>query len=163
MTFALPKPNASKFAKIKFLEYRPAALLALSIGLLLAVAQASAPLEAPTLDDGTYLFGENSEVDQPGTTYMVAKVSDGRIIGGFYQPHSSFDCFYGTIAHDEMALTVINSYEQTEHTLAMALESRTAIASQREAVSQWVPIGFHSFAELSAPAENVLKTCRTDL
>lgn len=123
-------------------------------------------LEAPTavnLADGVYLFGESSEADQIGATYMVTEVADGNVIGGFYRPHSSFDCFYGTVEGNAMALTVIDSYERTEHAFSVALESREPIATQTGAVSSLVPEGFQVLPELSETAAAVLQTCRSDL
>jgi hypothetical protein len=168
MTFALPQPNAVQFFQSKLRNCRPLAMLAMGLGLMLAATPlmtgtvaASEIFEDARLSDGIYLFGESPTVDQIGTTYMVAEVSEGKVIGGFYQPHSSFDCFYGEIAGNDIALTVIDSYEQSEHALAMTLESREAVATQSGAVGEWVPSGFHAVTAQSPIATDVLQTCRT--
>jgi hypothetical protein len=147
------------------------AILAVGLGLVLAATPlmttavvASEILDSPRLGDGVYLFRESPVPDQVRTTYMVAEVSEGNLIGGFYQPHSSFDCFYGEVVGEDIALTVIDSYEKTEHALAMTLESSESIASQAGGGGgRWVPSGFHAVTQLSTIAENVLQTCRNNL
>lgn len=111
------------------------------------------------LTDGIYVFGESPEAGQLGTTYMVMAVEAGQIVGGFYQPSSSFDCFHGEVAQQELALTVIDSYNQTEHPFALALESNTAVAAPEALADEWVPSGFHAIAELSDTDHHVLQVC----
>lgn len=144
--------------------WRPLAIAALGCSLIAsAVGLAANPVAASEprekLTDGVYVFGESPTAGQIGTTYMVMQVDDNRVSGGFYQPSSSFDCFYGEIADSEMALTVVDSYAQTEHPFALALESQTSVASQTAIAGEWVPSGFHPIADVSTTDREVLQTC----
>ena len=47
------------------------------------------------LKDGVYLYGESSQPEQIGQSYMVFEVKQGQVTGAFYMPRSSFDCFTG--------------------------------------------------------------------
>lgn len=111
------------------------------------------------LTEGVYAFGESPTPGQPGTTYMVLRVEADQVTGGFYQPASSFDCFYGEITDAEMALTVIDSYAQTEHPFVVALENQTTVASQDAIAGEWIPSGFHALPDLSDTDRQVLETC----
>lgn len=150
---------------------RPLLFLALSLGVLLGalpfaptVAMASSPeiSTSARLGDGTYVFGESPEVGQFGVTYMVFRVQSQQIIGAFYQPSSSFDCFHGEIAGNELALTVVDSYSQTPHPYALALDTSSQAASQDGTAGAFVPRGFHPIAELSDVDQNILATCQTN-
>lgn len=145
---------------------RPLSLVALLFGVFLGLA----PL-APTtalasevtgepLADGVYAFGDHPEANQIGSTYLVMAVNNGDVVGGFYQPASSFDCFNGQIVGQTLDLTVVNSYEQTEHPFSLAMEANDAVASQAGGATQWVPAGFHALAELSETDHTVLQVCQ---
>ncbi|MEM1278629.1 MAG: hypothetical protein AAF827_16100 [Cyanobacteria bacterium P01_D01_bin.6] len=143
---------------------RPLAIAALGTSLLVSTLTAAAPPAAANtpqnaLPDGVYALGESPTAGQLGTTYMVIEVSADTITGGFYQPASSFDCFYGEVAGNEMALTVIDSYAQTEHPFALALGEPAAVASQNTVDSQWIPNGFYLLPELSTTDYEVLQVC----
>ncbi|WP_204139587.1 hypothetical protein [Halomicronema sp. CCY15110] len=132
----------------------------LIVGSLMATMGTAIANPAPApLADGVYVFGESPTAHQPGTTYMVMQVSGHDINGGFYQPASSFDCFYGETNSTNMTLTVIDSYAQTKHPLAMTLETATTVASENATASQWVPTGFHRLADVTATDRQVLQTC----
>lgn len=158
--FVKPASHPTKAASFR----RPLALTALSCSLVigsLALATESAianPTPSP-LADGIYVFGESSTPAQIGTTYMVMQISHQEINGGFYQPASSFDCFHGEASGSEIALTVTDSYAQTEHPFAMTLENATTVASANAAASQWVPTGFYRLADLTETDQEVLQIC----
>lgn len=160
MSFASPysQPRSPRFSS--WLR-RPFAIAALGVSLLAGAMAPAVAIDEPQahLTDGVYVFGESAEAGQLGTTYMVMSVAAGQITGGFYQPSSSFDCFRGEVADNELALTVIDSYAQTEHPLVMALESTTAIASSNAAAGEWVPSGFQAIADLSDTDRHVLQVC----
>lgn len=170
MTHALSYQAASPFNILRlFLQAaakRPLSLVALVLGLFLGLAPlattaalASAVTGEP-LADGVYAFGDRPEADQIGATYMVMAVNNGDVVGGFYQPASSFDCFSGQIAGQTLDLTVVNSYEQTEHPFSLAMEANDPVASQAGGVTQWVPTGFHALTELSDTDRTVLQVCQ---
>lgn len=119
---------------------------------------------ADVIADGVYLYGQAPERDQIGAAYMVFEVDQGEVVGAFYMPHSSFDCFYGNVHADRLALTVIDSYERTYHPYAIALEPQDAVATVgNEAIA---PMGLEGFHPLAEPSENdlrLLSTCQSDI
>lgn len=113
--------------------------------------------------DGVYFYGESPQRDQLGQAYMVFETRQQKLLGAFYLPHSSFDCFYGQVAQNQLALTVIDSYDRTPHPYQMALEP-VAIASSPDSLNlQFEPEGFHRIPELSDLEHHILETCRHDL
>ncbi|RZM79007.1 hypothetical protein [Leptolyngbya iicbica] len=129
-------------------------------GSLAWMAETTAASATPSpLADGIYVFGESPTAHQLGTTYMVMEVAGQDVSGGFYQPASSFDCFYGEATGTYMTLTVIDSYAQEEHSLAMPLENSTVVASETSVANTWVPAGFHRLTEVTATDRQVLQTC----
>ena len=145
---------------------RPLSLVALVLGLFLGLAPLAttaalaSEVTGEPLADGVYAFGDRPEADQIGATYMVMAVNKGDVVGGFYQPASSFDCFSGQITGQTLDLTVVNSYEQTEHPFSLAMEANDPVASQAGGVTQWVPTGFHALTELSDTDRTVLQVCQ---
>jgi hypothetical protein len=127
--------------------------------LIVTMGAAIANTTPPSLADGVYVFGESPNAHELGTTYMVMQVSGHEVSGGFYQPASSFDCFHGETTSTVLNLTVIDSYAQTEHPLAMTLENAATVASANATASQWVPSGFHRLADVTATDRQVLQTC----
>lgn len=113
---------------------------------------------AVTAADGTYLFGESPEVGQVGFTYMILNVQSQQVVGAFYQPSSSFDCFHGHIAGNDMVLMVADSYSQTSHPYTLALEANAQVASQSSTAIDVVPTGFNTL-EPSEADRNILSTC----
>lgn len=114
------------------------------------------------LPDGTYLYGQAPEPEKLGAEYLVFEVNQGEVIGGFYMPRSSFDCFHGKVESGQLALTVVNSYEQTSHAYSVALQPNDSVAS---AGSGTVPVGlegYHQLNDLSETDQQILATCRSD-
>ncbi|MDB9526633.1 hypothetical protein PN498_11575 [Oscillatoria sp. CS-180] len=173
MIHALPISSStcpsSFWSTLKRIVHRNAEIGLLSIGLLVGILPfASATATASThnvsdfnLADGVYVFGESAEPEQIGTTYMVMEVQNGDVVGGFYQPFSSFDCFQGAVAGNELALTVADSYDQATHPYSLALESRSQVAAQGGAVDALAPAGFQLLSELTDTDREVLNTCQT--
>lgn len=173
MTTALTIQFAScfRFSWLLLTQFisRPLLLLALSAGLMLGAlpfvsmtATASTP-EAKVssgLADGIYAFGESQEPGEPGVTYMVMTVQSQQVTGAFYQPSSSFDCFYGHIAGNEMVLTVVDSYDQTQNPYVLALTASSPIAAQGDSLDALVPEGFYALAGLSSLDQSLVETCQ---
>ena len=119
---------------------------------------------ANRLADGVYLYGQSPEADQLGMEYFVAEVRDGQTVGAFYMPRSSFDCFYGRFEAKQLALTVINSYDRTEHPFKLALRDNYFVATNHNpALDGGQPRGYHRLAELSENDQRMLQTCKADL
>ncbi|MCL2932871.1 MAG: hypothetical protein MGG11_11605 [Trichodesmium sp. MAG_R03] len=62
--------------------------------------------------DGIYLFGQSKQPDQIQNEYFVFELKNGKVIGAFYLPHSTFYCFYGIYQQDSLQVKVIDSYDQ---------------------------------------------------
>lgn len=124
----------------------------------LAVAQTTAEPEGDR-----YLFGQVPQPDQIGQGYVVLERTGDRVYGALYYPSSSFDCFEGQVQGTEIAMTVINSYDQTDtYPYSIAMAEGAAIASS-EASGELAPFGldgFHTIGELSENDHRMLEMCR---
>ncbi|NJO40196.1 MAG: hypothetical protein HC769_12585 [Cyanobacteria bacterium CRU_2_1] len=168
---------------VKHLE-KPIASLCLTVGLAACVYPSSlaqgfefASNDTPTtsvqflltqvansqpLANGTYLYGQTPERDQLGAAYMVFEVNQGQVVGAFYMPRSSFDCFYGTVEANQLALTIVDSYEQTIHSYSVALEPTDSVATLGSEATPVGLEGFHSIDGLTENDQRILSTCQTD-
>lgn len=120
------------------------------------------PSSDATLTDGVYVYGQSPEPNQLGSEYLVFEVNQGRVVGGFYMPRSSFDCFYGNVEADQLALTVVDSYEQTRHPYAVALQAEGSVAQVGDAALPVGLEGYHRLETLTDVDQQVLTTCRAD-
>lgn len=118
-----------------------------------------------TLRDGIYLYGETDQPDQLGVTYTVFELKNRRVTGAVYTPHSSFDCFHGTLREGELALTVVDSYTRTSYPHAIALTIDTAIATQGIAMGSVEVglLGMNRMPEVSANDRRLLAVCQANL
>ncbi|MEM8604144.1 MAG: hypothetical protein AAGF24_09960 [Cyanobacteria bacterium P01_H01_bin.121] len=151
---------------------------ATALNMTLATAAIAAPvLEAPITATGTgsdlasstdtqsYLYGEVAEPEQIGHTYIVLEQAGQQVVGAFYQPRSSYDCFVGRVEADRLNLTVTATYTNEIFAYQIALADSTAIASLNstqlispERLIQ--PDGFELLPELSANDQRILSTCK---
>jgi hypothetical protein len=123
------------------------------------VAQNVAPTQS--LPDGTYLYGESAIANQVGKTYMVIDVRDRQVVGAFYNPSSSFDCFRGKVQAKQLALNVANSYDHTSYTYAVPLKTNTQVANRALSASSPVGLlGYHRIHEVSQEDHKVLAICQ---
>lgn len=124
---------------------------------------AQAPAKPSFPKDGVYLYGQSSKPDQIGQAYMVFEVRQQSVVGAFYMPNSSFDCFYGGLKPEKLALTVVDSYDQTRNDYAIALQS-SSIASNTNTprMSNLELQGFHPITKVSENDQRLLKTCKAD-
>lgn len=134
-----------------------------------AVAQAAgsratgAQPAAQPLADGVYLYGQAPQAEQIGSAYMVFEVNQGKVVGAFYMPSSSFDCFYGEFHADRLALNVIDSYEQSVHPYAIALQPGDNVAMAGPETLAPVSLeGYHPINTVSANDRRILSTCKAD-
>ncbi|MBF2049964.1 MAG: hypothetical protein EDM05_66020 [Leptolyngbya sp. IPPAS B-1204] len=140
-----------------------AGLVAVGVPAPVQSSEAANSTERPSMADGVYLYGQSAEPNTVGSEYIVFEVSQGEVVGGFYMPNSSFDCFYGTVQADQLALTVIDSYEQTRHPYAVALASTGNVASAGNETAAPVGLeGYQRLPQLSEIDQRVLSTCKAD-
>jgi hypothetical protein len=140
------------------------ASLVLGNGGTISVAHGAEPSPtdaAAPIADGIYAFGESQQRDTLGSTYLVLRVQGTQVVGGFYQPSSSYDCFQGEIDGNTLALNILDSYEQTSYPYELALESTTQVASYAGIVIEaLVPSGFYLLPDLSSTDQMVLSSCQ---
>lgn len=123
-----------------------------------AVAQTAAALP----EAGRHLFGQVPQPDQIGQGYVVLERTGDRVYGALYYPSSSFDCFYGEVEGTELAMTIINSYDQQAYPYSIALADGPAVASSN-AVGDMAPFGLDGFFAIDTVSDNdhrMLDTCR---
>jgi hypothetical protein len=116
-------------------------------------------LAPASLDDGEYVYGSASEAHQLGETYMVFEANGDRIVGGFYMPSSSFDCFEGRLDENQLALNIQDSYSDQTYDFNLAIRRDTLVAAGQGATNANIP-GFQPLDSLTATDEQVLETCR---
>jgi len=109
-----------------------------------------------------YLFGQVPQPDQIGQGYVVLERTDDRVYGALYYPSSSFDCFEGQVQGTEIAMTVINSYDQADtYPYSLAMVEGSAVASS-DASGELIPFGldgFHAIGDLSENDHRMLEMC----
>ncbi len=114
------------------------------------------------LADGVYLYGQAPQRDQLGQGYFVFEVLQGKVLGALYMPHSSFDCAKGRFEGQQLALTVVNSYDRTTNPYAIALErASTVSASQNPSVQPMGLQGFHAL-QVAESDRHILNVCKAD-
>jgi len=110
--------------------------------------------------DGTYLYGQSPNADQIGKAYMVFEVNKNRVIGAFYMPRSSFDCFHGSLRANQLALNVVNSYEQASYPYEVAVKTGSVSASAVDPATPTGLAGYYSLDRLSDNDQHILSTCK---
>ena len=123
---------------------------------------ASSNASRAVLADGTYLFGQTETPNEIGTTYAIFSVRNNRTVGAFYQPRSSFDCFSGQISPSELAVNIVDSYEQTVHPYEVAVSLDNSLVAG-SAVGAYTLDGFHRIDELGDRDLEMLAICQADL
>ncbi len=79
------------------------------------------------LKDGVHLFGQAREPGKFQTEYLIFKMKRNRVIGAFFMPSSSFDCFAGNVKGGTLTLSVLESYEQQTYEHSVNLNQYYAI------------------------------------
>jgi hypothetical protein len=126
-----------------------------------AVAQA----ESAVPEAGRYLFGQSAQPEQLGQGYVVLERSGDRVYGALYFPSSSFDCFYGQVQGDQLAMTIVNSYDQETYPYSLALADGPAVAAS-DATGALLPFGLDGFYAIDTLSDNdyrMLEVCRATL
>ena len=117
----------------------------------------SAPTVSNSLANGIYLFGEQPLPDQLQTAYMIFEARAGQVVGAFYSPHSSFDCFQGDVQNTPLSLAITETYSPEEYAYALNLDE-TAVAGPGG--SQFAIEGFHQLDAVSDNDLRMLSTCQ---
>jgi hypothetical protein len=123
-------------------------------------ANIAAASRVDSIPNGTYLYGQAPKAEQLGATYLVFEVNKGNVTGAFYMPRSSFDCVHGTVQSQQLALTVVNSYEQASYPYAVARQSGGTSASTQPNVAPISLEGYYPIKQLSAGDRRLLSTCK---
>ncbi|XHX79962.1 MAG: hypothetical protein RBJ76_08575 [Stenomitos frigidus ULC029] len=119
------------------------------------------PAVGSSMPNGTYLYGQAPKAGQLGATYLVFEINKGNVTGAFYMPRSSFDCVHGTVQTQQLALTVVNSYEKASYPYAVGLQPGGLSASAtRPEVTPIALEGYHPIKQLSAGDRRILSTCK---
>ncbi|NJR38593.1 MAG: hypothetical protein HC781_06775 [Leptolyngbyaceae cyanobacterium CSU_1_4] len=126
------------------------------------VAQIAQSSTIQPLADGVYLYGQSPERDQLNSTYLVFEVTRGQIMGAFYMPRSSFDCVYGNLQSDQLALNVVDSYSRESYPYAVALQGGGAIANAQGSVPPVTLEGMHRIDNINSNDQRLLSTCKAD-
>jgi hypothetical protein len=153
---------------------RSAIALSISIGITSYDLMASAAPQAeaavshpsaamlPSLPNGVYLYGQSAQPDKTGQAYFVFEVRQGKVLGALYMPRSSFDCAYGSFQGDQLALSVVDSYDHTTNPYDIALEQvPSVVATKDNPVIPTVGLqGFQPLNQVSARDRQILNTCK---
>jgi hypothetical protein len=131
--------------------------LSIATGLMSLSVPAQAAQKGVALPNGVYLYGQATQPDQLGQAYFVFEVRQGKLLGALYMPRSSFDCTYGAIQGDKLALTVIDSYNRSENPYAIALD-QTPVAGNGTVVNLE---GFQKLPHVSNNDRRILEMCKT--
>ena len=115
-----------------------------------------------TFQEGTYIYGQSPQPNEIGNEYVVFEVTDRKLVGVLYMPHSEFSCFEGEIKGDELDLIVDHPYDDTTNRYSIALESVSPVASRDETMKTPLTLkGYHPLEELSPNDERMLAHCQT--
>jgi hypothetical protein len=126
------------------------------------VGQSTLIKAAAGLPNGVYLYGQTPKADQLNQAYFVFEVRQSKVLGALYMPQSSFDCAYGGFQRDQLALSVIDSYEKTIAPYAIALDRTAKVAATKDLPLDAVALeGFQKLATVSANDLKILNTCKT--
>ena len=122
----------------------------------------AANLQGP-IADGVYLYGQSPEPGQIGSTYLIFEVRNQQTVGAFYLPSSSFDCFHGELQPDRLLLTVVDSYDQTTHPYAVALQTDQPLTASTIGATPPVSlVGYHPIEPISTIDYQLLSTCQAN-
>ncbi len=117
------------------------------------------------LEDGVHFFGEASQRDQLGSTYMIFEVKDSQVLGAVYAPHSSYNCFEGRFNNEQLALRIEDSYDSSIYTHEIALEQTAIVASSNlQSVEMQLGLeGMQPLRNIQEQEESMLAVCQADL
>ncbi|WP_017713532.1 hypothetical protein [Prochlorothrix hollandica] len=132
-----------------------------AIGPETTATQAIATGATQRLRDGVYVYGQSSQPEEIGQVYMVFEAQADQMVGAFYMPFSSFDCFQGSLEADRLALTITDSYSAETSSYAVALDSGDPQASD-DLLAPFDLEGFQPLDEVSDNDRQILGVCKDD-
>ncbi len=124
------------------------------------VAEAAAVTTTQNLPDGVYLYGQTAQPEQLGQAYLVFEVRSSQLIGAFYMPSSSFDCLYGTVEPQQLALTIVDTYDNNEYSYAVGIDEYPIASSQNPTRDVLRLEGLESIATVSENDQRILNVCK---
>jgi hypothetical protein len=128
-----------------------------------SVTQTMAQTASRALTSEQYLFGKSQTAEQIGSAYMVFEVVNQTVVGAFYMPHSSFDCFQGQFRGNALNLAVVDSYDGISRPYTLAVHQNAYVASNSSVTVSVEIEGFYSISSLSDNDRRILETCKADL
>lgn len=141
----------------------PPALIASTETVVASNALVTTSNQASGSARGIYLYGQSPEPGQIGHAYAVVEVINNQAIGAFYMPQSSFDCFYGEIQAETLALNVVSSYEQETYQYSIPLTPSSIASTSSISTHPMQLDGYHEIADVSEKDHHILNVCRTAL
>ena len=120
------------------------------------------PSTPPVFAEGTYLFGQSAQPNEIGSAYTVFTVQNTQVVGAFYQPRSSFDCFSGQVQSGQLALNITDSYSQETYPYNVALTLDTTLVAGGGAPAYRLE-GFHRIDTLSEVDREILTICAAQM
>lgn len=121
----------------------------------------SAAPQGTTIANGTYLYGETSQRNQLGSTYLVFEIRNQTISGAVYWPGSAFECLSGQAQPDRLALTIAANQNQPTSTRNIALSRSAIVASTGKTAPAIGLEGMHPIGPLTSNDQRILKMCQT--
>ena len=142
--------------------------IASAAGLLVALTATAFPMSAvaapvSSLPDGIYLYGESEKPNQPGRTYFVFEVSRGEVHGALYSPSSSFDCTSGKFESQQIALSVVDTYDKTSYPIEIGTLNGGIVASADPVTELGLDGMTRVMGEISSRDREILSTCKAFL
>ncbi|HHP7245958.1 MAG TPA: hypothetical protein ACFE0H_14860 [Elainellaceae cyanobacterium] len=126
-------------------------------------SQAANSESSASMLNGVYLYGQSPQPDEIGAAYMVFEVNGDRVVGAFYMPYSSFDCFYGELQANQLALNITDSYERDTYPYSVAITTPSAVATaDSPAIAPAELEGYHQIDAVSDNDHRILDTCRAN-
>lgn len=136
-------------------------LVALTAPIAFSMGAVAAPVSS--LPDGTYLYGESEQPNQPGRTYFVFEVSKGEVNGALYSPNSSFDCTSGKFESQQIALSVVDTYDKTSYPIEIGTLNGGVVASADPVAELGLDGMTRVMGEISSRDREILSTCKAFL
>ena len=163
--------NIPTFSTRKILQPTPARPIAswvasaagLFIALTTGLPMSAVAAPVSSLPDGTYLYGESEKPNQPGRTYFVFEVSRGEVKGALYSPNSSFDCTSGKFESQQIALSVVDTYDKTSYPLEIGTLNGGIVAGADPVAELGLDGMTRVMGEISLRDREILSTCKAFL
>ena len=155
--------NAPRFINHSPIASWVASAAGLFIALTIGLPMSAVAAPVSSLPDGTYLYGESEKPNQPGRTYFVFEVSRGEVKGALYSPNSSFDCTSGKFESQQIALSVVDTYDKTSYPIEIGTLNGGIVASADPVAELGLDGMTRVMGEISLRDREILSTCKAFL